>query len=209
MLPWRLEEIKFGSKYNTWVIISAATHIIIFLVVIMIGQLSFSTFQNKILEIIKTETIEVELVTTTKNDTNIPNPIKTSEHHQGFVTRDEPESKSLPLPLPSEVTATADSAPKPVTPTEIKRYEQLLSKHFAVIMPRLPKDLQLPKKLYIWLKIDKHGDIYDYGFKPALTDQRTKDFLETAVSVASPVPAPPESEFLEDFMNYLIPLNFR
>ncbi len=207
MLPWRLDEIKFGSKYNTWVIISAATHIIIFLFTIMLGQLSFSTFQNKILEILKTETIEVELVTIAKHDTKIPNLLKTATQYESFVTQESPEPKSIPIP--TETTIEYGSIQKTSVPTEMKRYEQLLSKHFALILPKLPKDLNLPDKLYLWLKIDKHGDIYDFGFKPKLTDQRTIDFLETAVSIASPVPSPPESEFLEDFMNYLIPLNFR
>ncbi len=204
MLPWRLEEIKFGSKYNTWIIISAASHIIMFLLVIIISQFSFSNFQSKILEILQHETIDVELVSLSKQDPfEIP---QAPQPKESFETNELPTSHAVSVP--QEVSIGSSTPTKHNAQVELKRYEQLLSKHIATVLKNLPKDLQLPTKLFVWVKIDKHGDIYDFGFKPPLSDQKTIDFLETAISIASPVPTPPEAEFSSNLMSYIIPLNF-
>lgn len=207
MLPWHLDEIKFGQQYKTAMVVSTATHIFLCLMVVLISELSILAFQNKIIEIIETEPINVELVHHIPTNAEVvekPKPILPVTQEIAVQPTNEPDAlpivKAKEMPVVKEVTRNV---------IEMKRYEQLLSKHFESVLPKLPKDLMIPDKVFVWLKVDKSGNIYDYGFKPTQKDQKTINFLDSAVAMATPVPSPPESDFVSQYAQYLIPMNFR
>ncbi len=208
MLPWRLEEIKFGQQYKTAIAVSTATHIVIFLITILIGQLSIWAFNSKVLEIIKTDPIDVELVNMIPDRVE---PAALIEKQQPIFVNPIPLESNVSdaLPIIKEPEALPIERTMPENIAVVQKYEQLLSKHFASVLPKLPKDLLLPEKIYLWVKIDKSGNIYDYGFKPTPKDPKTLNFLDAAVSQATPVPTPPATDFINLYTQYLIPLNFR
>lgn len=161
-------------------------------------QVSMENFPS-IIEI----TLVPDFIATKENETKLESKIKPDTPD---IIEQNLDEKTISIPQPAVdnvVKAEITKSPAP------ERYEQILARHFINAIPGNLKQIKQDSVVDIWIRINRKGDIEDYGFPPELHDAQLKLMIETAIINASPVPLPPPETFTSDYAQYLLPLLLR
>jgi hypothetical protein len=208
VLAWRIEEVSFtNSRYRSYSI-SIAVHIVIVAVVLYIAHLSIETIEARLLPQDEDKAMPISIV-------SYESSIKEKKFVKASVKKPKAENNSRINDFEADAVIKLEDAQKHVfnnsvdlpNPPKIERYEQLLAQHIANFLPDIPAAISLPSRVDIWVKIDKNGDIYDFGVLPEQAPV-LEDILKSMVYDSSPVPTPPVESFNSEFVQYLIPLRF-
>lgn len=207
MLAWRIEEVSFThNRYRSYTV-SVIVHVILFAIIYSIASLSNSIFQAEMLPIEESKVMPVSIISYEeknqkkfKKNSHVPSSAKNKASEDKHA---DTKFKSGELSvIPPEVEEVKQSTIK------IERYEQLLAQHIANNIPEFPNDVDLPKRVDLWIKIDREGDIYDFGVLPEQS-VIVEEYLKRGVLDSSPVPSPPQESFSSNFVQYLIPIIFK
>lgn len=207
MLAWRIEEVSFtNSKYRSYGI-SIIIHVVLAAFIYCFAMLSASMIEATLLPIDEAKTMPVSIVS---YDSKMEKKFRKSAMQKPLAANNSKVDDDKPeaiIKLEDLQKTKANNAEELPNPPKIERYEQLLAQHVANNLPELPHNIVLPDRVDIWIKLDKQGDIYDFGVIPK-QDTLLEDILKAAILDSSPVPTPPEDAFSSDFAQYLIPLVF-
>lgn len=192
------------NLHSSSLTISASLHIAIFSLLLLLGQYSVSA-KNNSFYVPKTDSINIEILSSQKFAKI------SSETPQNI----EPKVESLTLEkakhTPTKNAFTAKIPSKAISAKPDKsssKYEQLLSRHFSTQILQLSKNLIQTDNIYIWVKVDRLGNIRDYGFQPKDLGNELIDQLESVVALSNPVPTPPDYPNGKSVRQYLIPIKF-
>lgn len=208
MLAWRIEEVSFtNSRYRSYSI-SIAVHIVLIVLVLYIAHLSITTIEAKLLPKDEDKAMPISIVSYESN-------AKEKKFVKAAIKKPKAENNSRINDIDADAIIRLEDTQKHTlahsndlpNPPKIERYEQLLAQHVANFLPDIPSAIILPSRVDIWVKIDKNGDIYDFGVIPEQAPL-LEDILKSMVYDSSPVPTPPAESFTSEFVQYLIPLKF-
>lgn len=208
MLAWRIEEVSFtNSRYRSYSI-SIFVHIILVCIVLYIAQLSIETIEARLLPQDEDKSMPISIV-------SYESSIKEKKFVKTAIKKPKAENNSKVNDIDADAIIRLEDTQKHTftnsndlpNPPKIERYEQLLAQHIANFLPDLPSAIILPSRVDIWVKIDRNGDIYDFGVIPEQIPV-LEDILKSMVYDSSPVPTPPVGSFTSEFVQYLIPLKF-
>jgi len=200
--------LKKTFRKHKGILVSITCHLALTITMFQIGSFSLSQLNATMIPIIEDKSIDVQIysdVTSPKEQINKMEKVSKVEFRRvediehDVIKIQKPIAKEKSIPSP-KVKKTGKSSAK---------YEEVLSRHFLRIANKLPRNFA-NQDAFILIKIDQSGHIRDFSFKPSNLSGSTLNFLESILSLASPVPSPPnDSQETHHIQQYLIPINLR
>ncbi len=202
-----LFQAGYKSKRTVGWALSGFVHLGFILVVI--GYVNYSLFSDM-------QQVHMQSIPSVIDVILVPDFIATKENEIKLESQIKPETPDI---IEQNLDAKPINIPEPAVDNVVKaeitkspapqRYEQILARHFINALPSNIKQIKQNSVVDIWIRINRRGEIEDYGFHPEPQDAQLKLMIETAIINASPVPLPPPETFTSDYAQYLLPLLLR